>query len=68
MILERISPVTRKTNKMELDISEEELKAFYRGTRNIRDMFPHLTNDECEFIQTGIMPEDWNIAFANDDE
>jgi len=34
----------------------------------IQDVFPHLTPDEREFIQTGITPEDWNEMVGETEE
>jgi hypothetical protein len=32
----------------------------------IQDAFPFLSNDEREFIMTGITPDEWNEMFLND--
>ena len=54
--------LTGKVNVMSLETTQDKLDLFY-GTKNrplIQDLFPELTVDEREFIQTGCTPEDWD--------
>ena len=60
--VERVSPLTGKTNKMYLDISAEQIEEWNRfpsQRRYIQDIFPNLTQDEREFIMTGYTVSDW---------
>ena len=59
MRVTRKSPFTQKVNFMDLAITAEQVVRWDKGEL-IQDVFPHLTPDEREFIQTGITPEDWN--------
>lgn len=63
MIIERVSPLTGEINTMDLDITQEQLDAFYNGSELIQHAFPNLTADEREFILTGITPDEWNAMF-----
>lgn len=65
--LTKISPLTKKPNKMELPITIEELDAFNSGSEHIQNVFPDLSADEREFIMTGYTPEDWAVIFPPED-
>lgn len=73
MKLTRTSPLTKQENTMELDITEAEYQQWLRtrGTHKhvlIQRAFPHLSDDEREFILTGYTPEDWNKMFPPEEE
>jgi len=67
MRVTRKSPFTQKVNFMDLDITAEQVVRWDKGEL-IQDVFPHLTPDEREFIQTGITPEDWNEMVGETEE
>ena len=67
MKVTRKSPLTHEINSMDLDITAEQVIRWDRGEL-IQDVFPHLTPDEKEFIQTGITPEDWNEMVGETEE
>ena len=58
MIIYRRSLVSGKTNTMDLPVTKEQVKEWQDG-RLIQNVFPDLTPDEREFIQTGITPDEW---------
>jgi hypothetical protein len=61
IVLERKSMLTGKVNVMSLETTQDKLDLFY-GTKNrplIQDLFPDLSTDEREFIQTGATAEEW---------
>lgn len=62
MLVKRKSPLTGEVNVMNLDITDEQIRAFNHGAK-IQDAFPHLTADEREFILTGYTKEDWDTLF-----
>ena len=68
MKLTRISPVTGKTNEMELDITEEQLEEYYASNSLMQDFFPNLTADEREFILTGCTKEDWDTLYKEEQD
>jgi len=57
--------VTRKSlfsgnvHTMELPVTLTEVITYFAGTANIQDIFPHLTDEQREFIKSGITPEEW---------
>jgi len=63
MIIFRRSPVSGKINSFDLDISQEQILKYEKGFL-IQDAFPHLTDDEREFIKSGILPEEWEKLFG----
>jgi hypothetical protein len=60
--LTRKSMITGEMNTMTLDTTQDKIDLFFTENDRplIQDLFPELTVDEREFIQTGCTPEDWN--------
>ena len=52
------SPISGKSNTMELDITEGQLNRWRTGEL-IQYVMPDLTPDEREFLMTGITSEEW---------
>jgi hypothetical protein len=68
MIVERQSIVSGKVNKMDIDITSEQLFDFMNGKLGLaQEAFPHLSVDEREFIISGIHPTEWYELFGNED-
>lgn len=63
--LQRVSPLTGKTNEMVLDVTEEQLSRWANGEL-IQNVMPDLTPSEREFIMTGYTDEDWTVMFPPD--
>lgn len=59
---ERYSPVSKRVNSLELDVTEGQLRAWQNGAK-IQDVMPHLSADEREFLISGIFPGEWDILF-----
>ena len=73
MKLSMMSPLTGKTNTMELPITEERLNNWKRDRKTnrtllIQDAFPDLNHEQREFIMTGYTPEDWDEIFGELEE
>lgn len=66
MIIERVSPLTGKKNKMEIDVTPEQLSRWCRGEL-IQDVMPNLTANEREFIMTGLSCEEFDSIFKKTD-
>ena len=62
MQITRTSPFTGKINTREIDVTEDQLEAWYNG-QLIQEAMPHLSADDREFIKTGITPEEWDKMF-----
>jgi hypothetical protein len=68
MLITRTSPLTGKTNIMDLAVTQAQLNELASNNRRlIQQIFPNLTQSEREFIKTGYTQEDWDTMF-NDSE
>ena len=54
----RRSLVSGETNVMDLPVTQMQLQEWKNGGL-IHNVFPDLTPDQREFIQTGITPNEW---------
>jgi hypothetical protein len=63
MIITRISPFSRKTNSLDLPVTDEQMKKYEDGAL-LQDAFPHLTRAEREFIKSGLTADDWKAIFG----
>lgn len=70
MLITKKSGLTGKISNREIDITEQDYAAYLSGRHNllIQDMFPHLSQDDREFMMTGITPEEWELAFGGAEE
>ena len=69
MIVERKSIVSGKVNKMDIDITAEQLFDFMNGRSGLAlEVFPDLSLDEREFIISGIHPTEWEQLFGKENE
>jgi hypothetical protein len=59
MRVEKLSDFTGKLNVMELDVTDAQIDEFIQGGRLIQHIFPNLSEEEREFLKTGITPEEW---------
>ena len=66
MIIKRTSVISGIERQMDLDITPEQVAAWKAGGL-IQNVFPSLTVDEREFIQTGSTPEEWDALFPMED-
>lgn len=65
MLIERKSMVSGKVHAMDLDVTQEQMDAWNSGMY-IQDAMPQLSDDEREFMMTGITPEEWDATFGED--
>lgn len=63
MLITRTSIFSGKTNTLEINVTREQLNNWQNGMK-IQDAMPNLTNDEREFIKTGITAEEWKEMFG----
>lgn len=61
MLITRTSMMSGKTRTRDLPITELQLFKYNSGEL-IQDAFPHLSEDDREFIMTGMTPEEWDEA------
>tara|TARA_Y100000114_G_scaffold55870_1_gene51188 strand:+ start:332 stop:532 length:201 start_codon:yes stop_codon:yes gene_type:complete len=65
MLIERKSMVSGKVHAMDLDVTQDQIAAWNSGMY-IQDAMPQLSDDEREFMMTGITPEEWDATFGED--
>jgi len=63
----RRDPFTNKTNTVEIPVTTAQLDQWRSGGRLIQDVMRNLTDDEREFLMTGLMPESWKSIFPDDE-
>lgn len=65
----RRSPFTGEFNEMDIDLTVEQYLAWVDGrTPNIQEAFPHLSDDEREFLISGATPEEWEKHMRDPEE
>ena len=62
MLITRTSKISNVTRTLDLPVTEEQLRAWVGGIL-LQDAFPNLSEDEREFIKSGITAEEWNQVF-----
>ena len=60
MLIERKSVMTGRTHSVELPVTEEQVRKYDLGMY-VQDAFPQLSEEECEFMMTGITEEEWHL-------
>ncbi len=67
IIMEKVSPVTGKSNTMAINATPEQVEAWVNGTL-IQDAMPNASVDEREFCISGCTPECWDsLHIASED-
>lgn len=67
MLIKRRSMFTGIEREMDLPITEEEY-ARWKGGELVQTVWPHLTDDQREFLMTGATPEEWDHFLGDSDE
>ena len=58
MIVRRPNMFTGKVRELELDITQEQIDRWQNGEL-IQNAMPQLSRDECEFLISGLLPDEW---------
>lgn len=67
MKITRRSILTGISRTMDLPITLEQVDKYIRGAF-IQDAFPHLNDDDREFIKSGITAQEWEETCGRDTE
>jgi hypothetical protein len=67
VIVAKRDPVTGRTNTLDLPVTQVQLDLWQQGAL-IQDVFPDLTDDQREFLISGLLPESWDALFPEEDE
>lgn len=64
MLITRKSELTGIVRTLDIPVTEGELKFWEKTNQRIQDVMPHLTDDEREFILSGITEDEWDYYMA----
>lgn len=68
MKITKTSQLSGITRTLDIPVKEEDLLEYEEGSpRKIQDIIPYLSNDQREFIMSGITSEEWDEAFQEED-
>ena len=67
MKITRTSLFSDETRTREIDVTPEQLTAWETGA-HIQTAAPHLSDEDREFLISGITLEEWNAVFGPEDE
>lgn len=67
MQITRVSSLTDITQTKDIDVTQEQIDKWQAGM-HIQNAMPHLSSEDREFIMSGITPEEWNMAFPDEDD
>jgi len=59
MRIRSVSIISGKESQMEINITPEQYIEYLLSDTPVTKMFPHLNDDEREFLITGVSPEEW---------
>jgi hypothetical protein len=68
MQVTRKSIITGIVRTKEIDITPEVLQRYEEGIETIQSLAPHLSENDREFIMTGMTEEEWNEAVGPDED
>ncbi len=67
MYITRTSIISNIERTLDINVTDEQLKDWQSGT-NIQTAMPHLSKSDREFLKTGIVDNEWDAAFKDEDE
>lgn len=60
MLITRTSLATGITRTMDLPVNEQQLIIYATTSALVQDVFPQLSDDEREFLVSGMTKEEWD--------
>ena len=63
MKITRTSPLTGRTNTIDLPVTQDQIDRYARREGYVQDIFKNLTPGQREFIMTGITDQEWDKTF-----
>lgn len=67
MLIERKSDLTGIVHTREIDVTPEQIERWKNGAL-IQQAMPHLSDEDREFIKTGIIQEEWDRLFSGEED
>ncbi len=65
MLIQRRSILTGKVRTRDIPVSEEQFSSWKDGVL-IQDAMPHLSDEEREFILSGITSQEWDDEYGDE--
>lgn len=65
MLITRLSKISGIQHTRDINITEEEFQRVTTSSELIQDILPHLSDDDREFLISGITPEEWADTFKD---
>jgi len=67
MLITKQSALSGKTHTKDIIVTQEQIDA-WKGGMMIQDAMPNVSDDDREFLLTGITPDEWNGVFPHGDD
>lgn len=68
MLVTKVSILSNIQRTKELDITEKDYQRFLRKEALVQDIFPDLSINDREFLVSGIIEDEWDIHFPEEEE
>lgn len=68
MYIKRKSVISGIERTRSIPVNPDEYMAWQAGLGSIQDLMPYLSDNDREFILSGITPDEWDEMFAYTDE
>ena len=65
MLIRRLSPITHTVTTLDVAITPYQYSDIVNRVKPIEQIAPNLTEDEKEFLTTGIPPHEWREFFED---
>ena len=65
MAVTRTSTLSGKTRTLQIEVDPADVQRYEEGEL-IQKAFPYLSDDEREFIITGVTPDEWEATFGKE--
>lgn len=66
MKITRKSILSGTIRTLDIDVTDEQMEA-WRSGELIQKVMPHLSDDDREFIMTGITPDEWDNMMGEEE-
>jgi hypothetical protein len=68
MYIKRKSVISGIERTRSIPVNPDDYIAYRAGIGNMQELMPYLTDEDQEFILSGITPDEWNEVFVSVEE
>lgn len=68
MYIKRKSVISGIERTRSIPVNPDDYIAYRAGIGNMQELMPYLTDEDQEFILSGITPDEWNEVFVSIEE